>query len=97
MVNRNITIITIITLFLRIILTGIIACNRNESTAGENPVEPLPQVAVTAHHNMAVSSFNIAKVLNADSGGHGINTELNWIPRFYQTRQDYPAIGSKRH
>jgi len=83
MVRNIIKTFTGITLFLLIILAGIYACSRNDRPADENPVVALPQVTVTADFTKVVSTFDKAKVLNVARGGHGINTDLNWMPGFY--------------
>lgn len=47
------------------------------------PKPILPLVSVTADYTSVVSTFDKNKVLNVARGGHGINTDLNWMPGFY--------------
>ena len=47
------------------------------------PQPTLPLVTVSADYTNIVSTFDRTKVLNVARGGHGINTDLTWMPGFY--------------
>lgn len=58
-------------------------CQKNGAEEIEEPEPTLPLVTVTADFNNVVSTFDKSKVLNVARGGHGINTDLTWMPGFY--------------
>ncbi|MBV5315381.1 MAG: hypothetical protein JZU47_18900 [Prolixibacteraceae bacterium] len=69
-------------LALLFVLSAFTCCNKEP----EKPViqEPqIPKIAVTADFSNVVSKFDKKKVLNIARGGHGINTDLTWMPGFY--------------
>jgi beta-xylosidase len=58
-------------------------CQKNGDEEIEVPEPALPLVSVTADYTHVVSSYDKTKVLNIARGGHGINTDLTWMPGFY--------------
>jgi beta-xylosidase len=58
-------------------------CRKNGAEGIEEPEPTLPLVIVTADYTNVVSSYDKTKVLNVARGGHGINTDLTWMPGFY--------------
>jgi hypothetical protein len=69
-----------ILLFLILFFAG---CQKNGAEGIEEPEPTLPLVTVTADYTNVVSSYDKTKVLNVARGGHGINTDLTWMPGFY--------------
>jgi len=67
-----------------LILSSISSCkNEEDEPIKEKPGEVLPLVSITSDFNATVSAFDKSKVLNVARGGHGINTDLTWMPGFY--------------
>ena len=67
-----------------LVLSVIIGCNNEaDDPDKEKPGEVLPLVSITSDFNSQTSVFDKGKVLNVARGGHGINTDLTWMPGFY--------------
>lgn len=61
----------------------ILGCSKKDETVNDELEPALPLVKVTADYSNVVSTFDKNKVLNVARGGHGINTDLTWMPCFY--------------
>jgi hypothetical protein len=74
----------LILVFYFLVLIVIYSCNNEaDESVNEKPGEVLPLVSITSDFNGTVYAFDKSKVLNVARGGHGINTDLTWMPGFY--------------
>jgi hypothetical protein len=74
---------SLIITFQILIILFFTGCQKNGDGKIEEPESTLPLVTVSADFNNTVSTFEKEKVLNVARGGHGINTDLTWMPGFY--------------
>lgn len=67
-----------------ILLSVLLCCCHSEGDPLEAQPKPtLPLVLLSADYTNVKSTFDKTKVLNVARGGHGINTDLTWMPGFY--------------
>jgi hypothetical protein len=59
------------------------ACRKDSDGRIGEPEPGLPLVTVSSDFTNVISTFDKSKVLNVARGGHGINTDLTWMPGFY--------------
>ncbi|NJO69560.1 MAG: hypothetical protein HC830_10005 [Bacteroidetes bacterium] len=64
------------------LLLSILGCKDENEKPNVKP-DTLPVVTAIADYTDVKSTYDKAKVLNIARGGHGINTDLTWMPGFY--------------